>query len=166
MLGIVLVDDAEEDMALLERIVRQCKILNPLHRLRSGEECISFFEQAKKNSRAARCLVFLDLIMAPISGISVLSRLKESGAAADSVFVMLSGITDLKAINEGYKLGAQTFLIKPVTAHDMLETLSGLKSRICVEGRTEGYVLEWIVPGKKTAMDTDFFRRINLGFPK
>jgi hypothetical protein len=39
--------------------------------------------------------------MAPVSGIAVLRRLKSLGTAEDSIFVMVSGITDIKALNEG-----------------------------------------------------------------
>jgi response regulator of citrate/malate metabolism len=139
MLEIVLVDDVREDLGLFERVLRHCKIINPVRRMQSGEECISFF---KKSS--GRYLVFLDLIMAPISGISTLRQIRNAGLAGDSVFVMLSGITDMKAINEGYQAGAHTFLIKPVKADDVMETLNGLKSKIQITlEEQEGYKLEW-----------------------
>jgi DNA-binding response OmpR family regulator len=82
--------------------------------------------------------------MAPTSGISVLRELRESGLAKDSVIVMLSGITDIKAINEGYQLGASTFLIKPIKPDDILEMLNGMKNKIRVEEQPSGYLLEWI----------------------
>jgi response regulator RpfG family c-di-GMP phosphodiesterase len=145
MLDIVLVDDVREDLGLLERVLRQCKILNSIHQLHSGEQCVSFFDAAgSTGGNSPRCLVFLDLIMSPISGISVLSRLKALGLARGSVFVMLSGITDIKAINEGYQLGAHTFMIKPVTTEDVMQTLHALKPKIHVEPQSEGYLLDWI----------------------
>lgn len=139
MLHIVIVDDSREDLGFLERVLRQCKILNPIHSIHSGEECLAFFR-----SKATRSLVILDLVMAPTSGISVIRELRESGLARDSVIVMLSGITDIKAINEGYQLGAATFLIKPIKPEDILEMLNGMKSKIRVEEQPTGYLLEWV----------------------
>jgi len=142
MLSVVLVDDVQEDLGFLERILRQCKILNPIHSLHSGEECVDFFK--KTDAKASPSLVILDLIMSPLSGVATLRRLKSLGVAQNSVFVMLSGITDIRAINEGYQLGAHTFMIKPVNPEDLMQTLQGLRSKIHIERREDGYLLDWI----------------------
>jgi len=140
MIELVLVDDAQEDLGLLERVLRQCKILNPIHRLSSGMETISFLREEKQ--QGVHYLVLLDLIMAPVSGISVLRTLKAEGTVEDCIFVMLSGITDIKAINDGYQLGAFTFMVKPIKPEDVMEMLNGLRNRIAVRQAPEGYLLE------------------------
>jgi len=140
MLELMIVDDVHEDLAFLERILRQCKILNPIHRFSAGSETLGFFRDQKPD---ARCLVFLDLIMSPVSGISVLKTLKAEGIGQNSVFIMLSGITDIKAVNEGYKLGAHTFLIKPIKPEDIMDLISSLRNRISVQETPEGYLLQF-----------------------
>jgi DNA-binding NtrC family response regulator len=161
MLSILIIDDAQEDALFLERILHQCKILNPIRVLKSGAECLAYFENPEEKSEGV--LVFLDLIMQPLSGIAVLKTLNERGLGKDSTFVMLSGITDIKAINAGYQLGARTFMVKPIRAEDVLELLSALKSKIEVKKEDDGYVLEWAhLNESKTEVslaDTDFFRR-------
>lgn len=37
-----------------------------------------------------------------------------------SIVVMMSGVQDLKLVNEGYKLGASTFLVNPLRVEDVM----------------------------------------------
>src|SRR4051812_19277515 len=133
MIPILIVDDSREDSSLLERIFRQCKILNPITHVDSGEACLSLLRMNGTTHRGDRLLVIVDLMMAPLSGVSLLRSLKNENLIGRSVFVMLSGITDLKAINEGYQLGAQTFLVKPVKKDDIIDLLDGLGRKISME---------------------------------
>ena len=163
MLQILLVDDLREELGFLQRTLQQCKILNPQVLLQSGQECISFFRANQSPERSARFLVFLDLVMSPVSGIAVLRHLKNLGLSEESLFVMLSGISDIKGINEGYQLGARTFMIKPVKPDDVMEVLNAMRSKIIVEERPEGYLLDWNVPVSKPTVpqtpDTAFLKK-------
>ncbi len=109
MIPILIVDDSREDIALVTRVFAQCKIQNTLIPLSSGQECVAYFERPEARARGALpCVVFLDLAMSPKSGIEVLKHLSTSRLAdtADSVFIMLSGISDYNVVREGYQLGA------------------------------------------------------------
>jgi CheY-like chemotaxis protein len=140
MLPIVIVDDVEDDLLLAERILRQCKILNPIKVLKSGKDCISYFEGGSGfEQRVLPCLLFLDLIM-PMHGVEVLKYLRKHNLADDSLVVMLSGLQDIKAIHQGYQLGARTFLVKPITVEDVVQLLSSLPG-LRVDKKPEGHVL-------------------------
>ena len=132
MLPIVIVDDARQDIALASRVLVQCQIVNPVATFFDGEECINFIEaRGEYKGRVAPFLMFLDLAMQPVSGIEVLCRLQKIAASlpevAKSVVVMLSGVQDLKLVNEGYRCGAATFLTKPLSAEDLLQMLRAVK---------------------------------------
>jgi CheY-like chemotaxis protein len=158
MLNILVVDDAEDDRLLAERVLRHCKILNPVLLFRGGDECIRHFEE--NSPKGERSLVFLDMIMAPTSGLNVLRRLRDRNIAGESVLVMLSGITDMKLIQEGYQLGAQTFLVKPFQADDVVDFLNSAKGKIHVEEGPDGNILHWIeTPHAQRSGDTEIIRR-------
>jgi len=161
MLEIVIVDDSAEDLGFAERVFKQCKILNPITLLHSGEQCISWFEEKFQTGRGKQYLVILDLVMAPTTGIAVLRHLRTKKLAEESVFIMLSGITDIKSINAGYQLGAKTFLVKPIKPEDILDLLTNLKNQIIVEEQPEGYLLRWSSPASAESKtpDTGFFKR-------
>jgi CheY-like chemotaxis protein len=152
MLPILVVDDAEGDLILAERVLRQCKILNPIRLINSGNGCIAYFEgMAPFEQRELPCLVLLDLVM-PTSGVEVLKYLQEKGLAKTSILVMLSGLQDLKSIHQGYQFGARTFLIKPINEEDVLQMLSTLKGVHIIRNK-EGYVV---------SLDTEMPSRENL----
>jgi CheY-like chemotaxis protein len=145
MLQIVAVDDSQEDLNLLDRVLRQSKVLNPRILLHSGEQLIAFLQENQQpDGTPSKYLIFLDLMMAPMSGIAVLRFLKNLPFADQSLFVMVSGITDIKALNEGYQLGASTFMIKPVKPEDVMEVLHGLRNKIVVNETPEGHLLDWV----------------------
>ena len=120
-------------------MLSQCQLLNPAILLSSGDACLDYFEGISPfTDRQLPCLVLLDMIMAPLSGIDVLRKL---GSEKDgSLFVMLSGLTDLKSIHQGYQLGARTFLITPLRAEDVMQMLDAIPA-IRVEPRASGYEL-------------------------
>src|SRR5207237_298350 len=109
----------------------------------SGAAFLSRLEIQDNGSEPEPCLIFLDLRMAPMTGLEVLGRWKSSRLAQHSIVVMISGLRDLKAIQDGYQAGAKTFLIKPVTKDDFLQTLSALRQEITVAEVQNGYALHW-----------------------
>lgn len=130
MVPILIVDDLREDRVLAERVLIGSRILNPIHLLSSGKECLDYF-MGKTTVAVPQlpCIVLLDMVMQPVSGLEVLRKLKKMPAARDSILIMLSGLTDIKMISEGYRLGASTFLIKPLVAAEigqMLRSVNGL----------------------------------------
>lgn len=141
MVPIVIVDDVQEDLLLAQRVLRQCSILNPTKLLKSGDECLAYFAgKPPFQDRVLPCILLLDLIMTPLPGLTVLRTLTEQGHAERSVIVMLSGLTDLKQINQGYQLGARTFIVKPFGCEDILEIFRNLKGVDVQEG-INGHVL-------------------------
>ena len=157
MLNILVVDDAKEDLLLAERILRHCKILNPIRLLKSGEACIDYFKKSgASKSEMEPCILFLDMVMNPMGGASVLRELNKSSLLKESIVIILSGITDINLIQEGYQLGARTFLVKPIKADDVVEVLHALKLLIRIEETSQGNVLHWHTASKnKQSSDTE-----------
>jgi two-component system, response regulator len=142
MLPIVIVDDAQEDLLLAERVLRRCKIINPIHLLKGGAECLAYFEGTGRfPARQLPCLLLLDLAMPAIDGLNVLTKLRERKLSGDSVIIMLSGITDIKLVRQGYQLGAETFLVKPLNCDDVMQLLGSVR-RLRAYNKPEGYLVE------------------------
>lgn len=134
MLPIVIVDDSREDALLAQRVLTQCKVQNPITILGSGEECLDYFKgDGLHAARSLPCLLFLDMVMAPVSGLDVLRELSRLPEARGSVLIMLSGLTELRTIHEGYQLGAHTFLVKPLAAEDVIQMLNTIPALTVVK---------------------------------
>lgn len=130
MVPILIVDDAREDLVFAQRVLSANRILNPIHLFSSGKACLDYFT-GKTTVIAPQlpCIVLLDMVMKPLTGLDVLKKVRTMPAAKGSLFIMLSGLTDIKKIAEGYRLGASTFLIKPLVSAElgqMLRSINGL----------------------------------------
>jgi len=141
MMPILIVDDSVEDADLAARVLNQCKIQNPITILKTGADCISYFESIGSHQQGTLpCLVLLDLAMGPLSGIEVLRSLRGLKQAEDSIIVMLSGVKDYNVIHQGYQLGATTFLIKPLRVEDVLQMMDAARNLSALRV-SEGYVI-------------------------
>ena len=76
-----------------------------------GESALAFADQR------AFDVIVLDMMMPGISGLEVLTALKEKGSEAE--VVMLTGQGSIEAAVEAMKLGAREFLSKPMSLKDL-----------------------------------------------
>jgi chemotaxis family two-component system response regulator Rcp1 len=153
MLPILIVDDARDDLLLTETVLRQCGFLNPVHFMTSGEECVRYFRgqwRSKDGAHPARSLVFLDLNMHPLTGVDVLREIRNEPLFEQSVVVMLSGVSDMRLVQQGYQLGALTFLMKPLCQDDATALMIMMRTRIHSLKQEEGIVLAWRAEANKS----------------
>lgn len=141
MLPIVVIDDSREDLLLVERVIRQACLLNPVHLFPDAAHSNTFFSDSSGRSEPA--LLFIDLVMFPKSGIEVLRSLKRHPRVRASVAVMLTGLGDVRHIQQAYDAGATTFLIKPFGIEDFRNFLKAFSAFFRVEQSDDGKTLDW-----------------------
>ena len=137
---ILVVDASADEVAQTQRVFKQCKILNPFQVLADGYEALEYLD-GKKTNRVMPVLVLLDLRVPRLSGKEVLRHLGLKRLAEVCPVVVLSGDTDLKEINDCYKLGAKSFLTKPVSPDDLMNMVTKI-SGIIARPRSNGLELE------------------------
>ena len=143
---IVLVDDSQEDLILTHRVFRKCKLLSLISTFGGGKEFIDYIkgvETGDSQKLPEPMIIFVDLKMPQVNGFEVLSFLRDSQFGPHSLVVMLSGVDDLKTLSHGYKLGAKTFLVKPVTKRDISHLLNSWEDHIIIEETDHGYHVHW-----------------------
>lgn len=147
MIPILIVDDSKEDFMLAELVFRQCKIVNSIDYAKSGAACLEYLERhyrPREGSQPERCLVFVDLGMAPMNGVETIEAINRLSLAASPWIVMLSGMTDVKLIRRGYELGARTFLNKPLQPRELQEFFENNYSFIRPRMTAKGYEYHWM----------------------
>ena len=137
---IVIVDDSAEDLLFAQRVLAECKILNPIVALKSGRECLEYFKKLTPDE--APGLVLVDLVMPNPNGVEVCKQLCRSPIGSVSIFVMLSGLADIKLIQQGYQAGAKTFLVKPLIRDDFLRLIDAIKG-VRISTERDGYILRF-----------------------
>jgi two-component system, response regulator len=118
---ILLVEDSDADAELIARALRKGSIVNHLVRVRDGVEALEFIfrEGAFKERRSEQPrLILLDLKMPRLSGLDVLRRLKADADTKLIPVVVLTSSAEEQDVIESYKLGVNSYLVKPVAFAD------------------------------------------------
>lgn len=132
---ILVVDDNEDDLLMFRRAAAKARLANPVVCFRDGEEAVRHLEQVQTGTaperdlppeRRAPVLLVLDLKMPRMSGFEVLQWLRaRPGLRRIPVIVFTSSSQD-PDIARAYELGANSYLVKPVSFSGMIEMLSTL----------------------------------------
>jgi two-component system, response regulator len=108
---IALVEDNEDDEALTIRALKKHGISNRIVILRDGVEALAFFLDVKQPLPQ---LVLLDLNLPRLNGLEVLQRLRAEPRTRLLPIVILTSSNEERDLVEGYRLGANSYVRKPV----------------------------------------------------
>ncbi|MDH7463061.1 response regulator [Chitinophagaceae bacterium 26-R-25] len=118
---ILLVDDDMEDRFLIEDSFKEIGVSDLLHFEENGENALNYLEQSFYKD-ALPCLIILDLNMPKMNGTQILRFLKDNDKFINLPVIIFS--TSLNAIEkeECLRLGAYSYVIKPVFYKDSIDT--------------------------------------------
>jgi two-component system response regulator len=124
---ILLVEDNPEDAEMTMRALRKRNLANHLHWVKDGEEALEYLfstgRYAGRGMSQPPRLVLLDIKMPKVDGIEVLRRVKGSELRQVPVVVMTSS-NEERDVVESYRLGVNSYIVKPVQFDDFVETVS------------------------------------------
>jgi CheY-like chemotaxis protein len=124
---ILLVEDNPEDAEMTMRALRKRNLANHLHWVKDGEEALEYLfctdRYAGRDRTHAPRLVLLDIKMPKVDGIEVLRRVKASELKQVPVVVMTSS-NEERDVLDSYRLGVNSYIVKPVQFEDFMETVS------------------------------------------
>jgi len=117
-LDILLVEDNPDDVEITLRALRKNKLANNIEVARDGEEALDFlFCRGPFTGRSFESpprLVLLDLKLPKVDGIEVLRTLKSDPRTRAIPVVILTASREEKDMVNGYKLGVNAYIQKPV----------------------------------------------------
>jgi two-component system response regulator len=115
---ILLVEDSDEDAELTIRALRQRKLANELHRVKDGAEALDFIfaagDYAARSAQPRPRVVLLDLKLPKVDGMEVLRRMKEDPETRRIPVVMLTSSKEDRDLEAAYRLGVNSYIVKPV----------------------------------------------------
>ena len=122
---ILLADDSEEDILLIRQAFQKANISNPLHVVHDGEEAISYLSGERKYSNRAEYplpdLLLLDLKMPGTDGFQVLRWIRQHSGLEALRIIVLTSSDRIRDVNQAYRLGANSFMVKPMDFQDFVE---------------------------------------------
>lgn len=116
--AILLVEDNADDEELTLRAFRKNNIKNEVVVVRDGVEALDYlFATGKYEGRDAGDLpqvTLLDLNLPKLSGLEVLRRIRENERTRGLPVVILTSSKEERDLVEGYRLGCNSYVRKPV----------------------------------------------------
>lgn len=117
---ILLVEDNPMDVDLTLRAFRRRKLTNDIFVARDGEEAIGLLEEWN-NGKNLPIVILLDINLPKISGLEVLKAYKANPITQRIPVVMLTTSKEDRDVAEAYKLGANSYIVKPVDFSKFME---------------------------------------------
>lgn len=122
---ILLVEDNPDDVALTLRAFRQNKICNEVVVVTDGSEALEYMFCAGRfsgrNANELPAVMFLDIKLPKLDGLEVLRRIRADKRTAFQPIVILTSSREEQDMIAGYKLGANSYVRKPVDFEQFVE---------------------------------------------
>jgi CheY-like chemotaxis protein len=140
-LEVLIVEDDPDDLELTLHTFAEARITNPVHIARDGQEALDYIfcrgAHAGRDSAPPR-LILLDLKLPKIGGLEVLREIKADPRTKGIPVVILTSSREERDLVEGYQLGANSYIQKPVDFAQFQKTI-----------REMGYY--WLVVNQSTS---------------
>jgi len=126
-LTILLVEDNSDDEVLIVRALQKQSIADEIIAVRDGAEALEYLlrtgQYAGRDASDCPTVVLLDLKLPKVDGLEVLRRLRANDHTKHIPVVVLTSSDDQRDINESYRLGANSYVRKPVNFDQFQEAV-------------------------------------------
>ena len=129
--AILLVEDNEDDIFLMKRALKTAGIINQLCVVEDGQQATDYLEgqgdYADRETYPLPAIVFLDLKLPLKGGLQVLEWIRKQPALENLVIVVLTSSNEPSDLRAAYRLGANSYVVKPPTAGQLLDMAKAFK---------------------------------------
>jgi two-component system, response regulator len=127
---LLLVEDDPNDVELTLIALRKHKLANKIHVVRDGEEALDFLfargAYAQRGSNGPPKVILLDLKLPKVSGLEVLKAIKDDPRTRAVPVVVMTSSGEQRDMVEGYRLGVNSYIQKPIDFHQFQTTIRDL----------------------------------------
>ncbi|HCA80884.1 MAG TPA: two-component system response regulator [Bacteroidetes bacterium] len=127
---ILLVEDNPNDAELAIRALKKHNLANHVAVVTDGEEALEFMfargKYAKRNVESGPKIILLDLKLPKVGGLEVLREIKSDPRTKVIPVIVLTSSKEEKDIVESYKLGVNSYILKPVDFDKFVESVKDI----------------------------------------
>jgi DNA-binding response OmpR family regulator len=128
-LRLLIVDDDDDAHFFLRRDLIRCGVPVALDGVHDGDAALKYFQECIDGARALPDLVFLDVKMPGTNGFAVLEWVQSSALLGKMTIAMHSSSDQHRDVQHAMRLGASTYLTKPVSRDSLAALLQSVASR-------------------------------------
>jgi len=121
--NVLFIEDNDMDFELAKRAFRLAKLNNRILRHSTSKAVLDMLEKNSAGTLSAKerpSLIFLDLNMPDLNGQEILRIIRNDETMKSIPIIILSGQGDQSTINKLYKMGANSFMVKPMNFDDLI----------------------------------------------
>ena len=115
---ILMVEDNPNDEELTLHELRKYHLANRIHVVRDGQEALDYVfctgRYADRQITDQPSVILLDIKLPFVDGLEVLSRIKKDDRTRTIPVVMLTSSREERDLVESYRLGVNSYIVKPV----------------------------------------------------
>ena len=131
MRPVLLVEDSDDDVFFMRRAFRNASISNPMIVIQDGQSAIDYLGgeglYTDRKQHPMPGLVLLDIKLPLRTGFEVLHWIRTDPRLKPMVVVVLTTSSEPIDIDAAYRLGANSYLVKPPSTSSLLELTKSLK---------------------------------------
>ena len=146
--AILLVEDNDDDIFLMRRALKAARIANPLQVVEDGQQAVDYLSGtgifADRDQFPFPAVVFLDLKLPLKSGLDVLDWIRKQPQFDNLVILVLTSSSEPSDLKRAYNLGANSYLVKPPTAEQLLDLAKAFKWYWLEFNRYEGTTPDFV----------------------
>lgn len=129
---LLIVDDDPADREFVVDSLKIAGVLRPIRTAEHGRQAIDYLSGAGIYSDRKRnplpCLIITDLKMPLTDGFELLDWVRRTGRMACLPVLMLSGSSQDRDVERAYAMGANGFLVKPVSLTRLADMMAAVKA--------------------------------------
>jgi CheY-like chemotaxis protein len=127
---ILLVEDNPDDLEMELLTLREMKVANQIQVARDGVEALDFIfcrgQFAARKIENSPKVVLLDLKLPRVDGLEVLRAIKGDTRTQAIPVVVLTSSKEQRDVVESYKLGVNSYIVKPVDFEQFVDAMKKL----------------------------------------
>ncbi|MFA5848240.1 MAG: response regulator [Bacteroidales bacterium] len=125
---ILIVDDSPKDVELIVSVLAEKNFANEIVVAEDGEEALDYLYKRGKysNEKGNPAVILLDIKMPKMNGIEALGHIRSNPEFKSIPVIMVTSSCEERDLVESYKLGANSYVVKPVDIVQFIEAIKTL----------------------------------------
>jgi len=120
---ILLVEDNPSDLELTLHALKRHRLANRIEIVRDGQEALDFLLAEDRRSNIPPKVILLDLKLPKVDGLDVLRTIKANPVTRTIPVIVLTSSREESDMVEAYKLGVNSYVVKPVDFEQFTEAV-------------------------------------------